>query len=122
MWRSAAHHTPTVTLVPPEPTTASPSRALYAHQVIQQVAYSQGGGGASGSAMDRRVGHRVGAEGVLWGATSGFVQGEWDRKYSTIDCCMTLLALNVPERREGMSCLFVFFVIHFSAPYVQNFT
>jgi hypothetical protein len=60
--------------------------------------------------LDGRVGLRVGAEGVLWGATSGLVQGEWDHKYSKLDCaidyCTTLSALNVPERREGISCLF----------------
>jgi hypothetical protein len=72
-------------MVPPEPATASHSRALYAQQIIQQVAYSWGGDGASGSAMDGWMGLWVGAEGVLWGVTSGFVQGEWDGKYSTLD-------------------------------------
>jgi hypothetical protein len=62
MWRSAAHHSPTA--------TASPSRALYAQRMIQ---YSQGG---DIGALDGRMGLGVDTEGVLWGATSGFVQDE----------------------------------------------
>lgn len=92
MWRSAPHHAPTATMVSPKPITASsPSRALYVPQVIQQGAYSQGGGDddAGGSAMNGRIGlGGVGAEGVLWGATSGFVQGEWDRMYTALGCPM----------------------------------
>jgi hypothetical protein len=87
MWRSAAHHMPTATIVHPEAgaaaaatATSSPSRVHYAQQqMIQQDAYSQGGEGA---AVDGRMGLRVGAEVVLWGATSGFVQGEWERMYT----------------------------------------
>jgi hypothetical protein len=51
MWRSAAHHAPRVTTVVPEPTTTSLLYALYAQQMIQQVALSRGDG-ASGSAAD----------------------------------------------------------------------
>jgi len=70
MWRSA-HHAPTVTMVPPDSTAASPPRALYPPQIIQQQdAYPQG----------------VGTEGVPWGATSGFVQGEWERMYTGLGC------------------------------------
>ncbi|KAH9996141.1 hypothetical protein BJV74DRAFT_877445 [Russula compacta] len=88
MWRSAPHHAPTATMVSPKPITASPSGALYVPQVIQQGAYSQGGDDAGGSAMNGRMGLGVGAEGVLWGATSGFVRGEWDRMYTALGCPM----------------------------------
>ena len=71
MWRrsaaAAAHHSPTP--------TASPSRTHYAQQVVQ---YSPEG---DFGALDGRMGLRVGAEGMLWGATGGFAQGEWDRMY-----------------------------------------
>ena len=78
MWRSTAHHMPTAMLVHPEAgaATSSPSRVHYAQQqMIQQGAYPQGGEGA---VVDGRMGLRVGAEVVLWGATSGFVQGGWE--------------------------------------------
>jgi len=87
MWRSA-QRTPTVTMVSLEPTAASPPRALYAPQMIQQDAYSQGGDGTCCSSLNGRMGIGVGAEGVLWGATSGFVQGEWDRMYTGLGCRM----------------------------------
>src|SRR6266851_571020 len=87
MWRSA-QRTPTATMVSLEPTAASPPRALYAPQMIQQDAYSQGGDGTCGSSLNGRMGIGVGAEGVLWGATSGFVQGEWDRMYTGLGCRM----------------------------------
>jgi hypothetical protein len=95
MWRSAAHHAQTATMVRPEPAniSAPPPRALYAQQMVQQDAYSSQGGGGDGAAgggsstVDGRMGGiRVGAEGVLWGATSGFVQGEWDRMYTGLGC------------------------------------
>jgi hypothetical protein len=69
MWRrsaAAADHSPTPT---------SPSRAHYAQQMAQ---YSPEG---DFGPLDRRMGFRVGAEGMLWGATGGFAQGEWDRMY-----------------------------------------
>ena len=80
MWRSARHTSTATTVVPPESTGASPPRALYPPQMIQQDAYSQGDGTAAG-AMNGRMGVGANAECVLWGATSGFVQGEWDRMY-----------------------------------------
>jgi hypothetical protein len=84
MWQSA-HHAPAATMVPPESTTASPPRALYAPQMIQQQdTYPQGGDSAS--SLNGRMDAGVVAEGVLWGATSGFVQGEWDRMYTGLGC------------------------------------
>jgi hypothetical protein len=80
MWQSA-HHAPTTTVVPPESTGASPPRGLYAPQMIQQDAYSQGGDGTAAGGMNGRMGVGANTECVLWGATSGFVQGEWDRMY-----------------------------------------
>jgi hypothetical protein len=71
MWRSAAHHHSS-----PTP-TASPSRAFYAQQQMVQYSAQEGDLGA----LDGHMGFRVGAEGRLWGATSGFAQGEWDRMY-----------------------------------------
>jgi hypothetical protein len=50
-------------MVPPELATA-PSRAVCAEQMIQQGACSH----ARGSAVDERMGLRMAAEGVLWGA------------------------------------------------------
>jgi hypothetical protein len=100
IWRSAAAcHSPVATMMGPEPAaaSASPSRApvLYAQQQMMQQqqaqgAYSQHGGGGDGiggghGAMDERMGLRVVAEGVLWGA-GGFVQGEWDRMYTELGC------------------------------------
>ena len=87
MWRSA-HQTPTTTVVPLESTGASPPRALYAPQMIQQGAYSQGGDGTAAGAMNGRMGVGGGTECVMWGATSGFVQGEWDRMYPGLGCRM----------------------------------
>lgn len=87
MWRSA-HHTPTTTVVPPESTGASPPRALYAPQMIQQDAYSQGGDGTAAGGMNGRMGVGASTECVMWGATSGFVQGEWDRMYPGLGCRM----------------------------------
>jgi hypothetical protein len=89
MWRSA-HHTSTTTVVPPESTGASPPRALYAPQMVQQdAAYSQGGDGAATGAMNGRRGVGASTECALWGATSGFVQGEWDRMmYPGLGCRM----------------------------------
>jgi len=95
MWRSAAHHSPTITMVAPEPaTTASPQPHGHPHytpqQMIQQQdAYaSQGrdgagtcGDGGGGGGVDAPMNLAVVAEGALWAATSGFVQGEWDRMY-----------------------------------------
>jgi len=100
LWRSAtARHSPVATMMGPEPAAAaaSPSRApaLYAQQQMMQQqqaqgAYSQHGGGGDGiggghGAMDERMGLRVVAEGVLWGA-GGFMQGEWDRMYTELGC------------------------------------
>ncbi|KAI9455408.1 hypothetical protein F5148DRAFT_1324980 [Russula earlei] len=88
MWRSAAHHSPTArTMMASEPSTAPPpSRPHYApHMIQQQDAYSQRDGTCTGggSAADARMGDlAVVTEGVPWGATSGFVQGEWDRMYT----------------------------------------
>jgi hypothetical protein len=81
MWQSA-HHTPTVTMVPAESPAASSPRALYASQMIPQDAYPHAGGGTGGGALNGRMGPGAGAGSVLWGATSGFVQGEWDRMYT----------------------------------------
>jgi hypothetical protein len=81
MWQSA-HHAPTVTMVPAEPPAASSPRALYASQMIPQDAYSHARGGTGGGALNGRMGPGAGAGSVLWGATSGFVQGEWDRMYT----------------------------------------
>jgi hypothetical protein len=65
--------------IPPRPLL---SCALYAQQMIQQDGYLQEGHDACGSALDERIGLRVGAEGMLWGSTNGSVQGEWDRMYA----------------------------------------
>ncbi|KAI0255493.1 hypothetical protein BJV78DRAFT_678435 [Lactifluus subvellereus] len=72
MWQSyhAQHGHATAAMVPPEPASTSPS--LYTTQMIQDV-YSQEGDCTPG-AVGRQMG-TGGAEGVLWGATSGFVQG-----------------------------------------------
>ena len=48
-------------------------------QMIQQGVYPQGG---EGTIVDGWMGLRVGAEVMLWGATSGFIQGEWERMYT----------------------------------------
>jgi hypothetical protein len=77
MWQSyhVQHGHATAAMVPPEPTSTSPS--LYTTQMIQDV-YSLGGDYTT-------VGGRMGtggAVGMLWDATSGFVQGEWDRMYT----------------------------------------
>ena len=87
IWRSA-HHTPTPTVVPPESTGASPPRALYAQPMIQQDEYSQGGDGTAAGDMNGRMGVGASTECVMWGATSGFVQGEWDRMYPGLGCRM----------------------------------
>jgi hypothetical protein len=68
MWRSAAHHASTVTMCPGS--WAGTRHCLFfacslRTTDVQQGAYSQGGGGASGSAVDEQLGLRVGAEGVL---------------------------------------------------------
>jgi hypothetical protein len=89
MWGST-QHTPTATMAPPESAAATSPRALYAPQMMQQDAYPQGGDGSCGSSLSGRigVGVGVGADGVLWGATSGFVQGEWERMYTGLGCSM----------------------------------
>jgi hypothetical protein len=103
MWRSAAaHHSPTATMVASEPigatTVTSPSRAsLYAQQHVMrqqqaQDAYSQQGergdgiDGGHGAVEGRHgMGLRTVAESMLWG-NNGFVQGEWDRMFTELEC------------------------------------
>ncbi|KAI0299005.1 fungal-specific transcription factor domain-containing protein [Multifurca ochricompacta] len=68
-------HAP-ATMLPPDPT--SPERSFYVTQ-MNQDAYHQGEDVAVAMGVQMGLG---GTEGVLWGANSGFVQGEWDRMYT----------------------------------------
>lgn len=76
MWRSAAHHAPTSTMVQPEVAATGPLHVQY--QMTQQDQYTQAAVELDGSAMDG-----VDTPGELWGAgASGFMPGEWEQMYT----------------------------------------
>ena len=81
MWRSAAHHAPTSTMVHPEAAASDPLYADY--QMTQQDPYAGVGVDLGGSAVDVRMGLGDGTVGELWGAgASGFMPGEWAQMYT----------------------------------------